>query len=71
MPQLRQAAAGMVLAGHNFLSIGEQSRRAVCGSVCTGLQCCARGESITLKRDKAGDHFGFRISMQILPCSRN
>ena len=55
MPQLRQAAAGMVLAG----SIGEQLHRAVCGSVCTGLQCWAMGESITLKKDKAGDHFGF------------
>jgi hypothetical protein len=24
-PQLRQAVAGVILAGHNFLSIGEQS----------------------------------------------
>jgi hypothetical protein len=33
-PQLRQAVAGVILAGHNFLSIGEQSRRARCGSIC-------------------------------------
>ena len=43
MPQLRQAVAGVVLAGHNFLSIGEQSRRAVCGSECIVLQCWALG----------------------------
>jgi len=31
------------LAEHNFLPVGEQSRRAVCGSVCTELQCWALG----------------------------
>jgi len=41
--QLRQAVVGVVLAGYNFLSIGEQSRRAVCRSVCTGLQFWALG----------------------------
>ena len=42
-PQLRQAVAGVMLAGHNFLSIGEQTCRADCDSVCTGLQYLALG----------------------------
>jgi len=33
----------VVLAEHNFLPISEQSRRVVCGSVCTELQCWALG----------------------------